>query len=67
MNNTDKCRSNDNSNNVILPGHYRFLQALHESSLNVSTNYSKKTLFCLIENILKCVYITNLNKMLHQF
>ena len=28
MNNNDKCRSNNNSNNVILHGHYRFLQAL---------------------------------------
>ena len=25
--------------------------------LNVSTNYSKKTMFCLIKNILKCDYI----------
>ena len=25
--------------------------------LNVSTNYSKKTTFCLIKNILKCEYI----------
>ena len=35
MNNNDKCRSNNtgNSNNVILHGHYRFLQALHESLL----------------------------------
>ena len=31
MNNNDKCRSNNDSNNVILYGHYRFLQALHES------------------------------------
>ena len=28
MNNNVKCRSNNNSNNVILHVHYRFLQAL---------------------------------------
>ena len=33
MINNEKCRSNNNSNNVILHGHYRFLQALHESLL----------------------------------
>ena len=33
MNNNNKCRSNNNSNNVILHGHYRFLQALLESFL----------------------------------
>ena len=33
MNNNDKCRSNNYSSNVILQGHYRILQALHESLL----------------------------------
>ena len=33
MNNNDKYRSNNNSNNVFLQGHYRFLQELHESLL----------------------------------
>ena len=29
MNNNDKCRSNNNSNNVILHGHYRFLHFMN--------------------------------------
>ena len=31
--NNNNCRSNNNSNNVILHVHARFLQALHESLL----------------------------------
>ena len=33
MNNNENCDSNNTSNNMILHGHYIFLQALHESLL----------------------------------
>ena len=59
MNNNDKCRSNNNSNNVILHGHYRFLQALHESLLHYShycTNITKQCQNNIFETFLcSCV------------
>ena len=39
MNTNDYSRSNNNSNNVILHGHCRFLQARHESTYNALQNH----------------------------
>ena len=54
MNNDDRCRSNNNSNNVILHGHYRLLQ-MHLESLLIhgmpvkTYNAPTKSHYCTID------------------